>query len=254
MDKNKFLNKQSTNKSKFSFLKKDGFYLVLFLCVCVIAGVATYVNTNSSKKKSNVVVNQRKVSLNNEKKKTKTKAKTDIKKNVASKDDNKKTNMDNANLANKNNSSVAANANVTTALSAPVKGTVAQAYTGTEGSMATGIDKVSRTILGEYIKVQNIGTPVYSSVNGTVCDVNGGRITILSKDNKLKVVYDNLDPASITLKNGNAVSQNSKIGLIGDSDNAKDRIVDCDHLYFEIDEKQKDGNYKDVNPQNYIKY
>ncbi|MDD3223416.1 MAG: M23 family metallopeptidase [Clostridium sp.] len=250
MDKNKFLNKQSTNKSKLSFLKKDGFYLVLFLCVCMIVGVATYVNTRSSKKKTNVVVNQRKISLNNEKKKNK----TNIKKNEVSKDDRKKTNMDNANLANKNNSSVAANANVATALSSPVKGTIAQAYTGTEGSMATGIDKVSRTILGEYIKVQNVGTPVYCSVNGTVCEVNGGKITILSKDNKLKVVYDNLDPASITLKNGNVVSQNSKIGLIGDSDNAKDRIVDCDHLYFEIDEKQKDGNYKDVNPQNYIKY
>ncbi len=258
MDKNDLLNKQPNKNNRLSFFKKDGFYLILFLCLCIIAGVATYVNT---KPKSNSVAKQEnKLSLNNKKVKAKAKAKTNVNtaKTDISKDDSKKTNMDNANLAKtdtaKNNPSVVTNAPVVTTVVAPIKGVIAQGYTGTDGAMAVGLDKVSRTILGEYIKVDNLGIPVYSSVNGTVSVVESGRITVLSKDNKLKIIYDNLEPSSIKLKTGDAVNQNTQIGLVGDSDNAKDRIVDCNHLYFEIDEKQQDGSYKDVNPQNYIKY
>lgn len=256
MGKNDLFNKKSNENHKMNFFKKDGFYLILFLCLCIIAGVATYVNTKS---KSNAVMKQEQVSsLNNKKAKAKAKNKLDTAKANLSKEESKKASMDNANLAKKdttkNNASVTTGAAVVTTVSAPVKGSIAQGYTGTEGAMAVGLDKVARTILGEYIKVDNVGIPVYSSVNGTVNYANGGKIIILSKDNKLKVVYDNLDPASIKIKSGDVVNQNSEIGVIGDSDNAKDRIVDCNHLYFEIDEKQNDGSYKDVNPQNYIKY
>lgn|GEM_PF-1382886 len=249
MDKNDLLNKQPNKNHRLSFLKKDGFYLILFLCLCIIAGVATYVNTKP--KSSSAVKQENKVSLNKKKAKAKTNvntAKTDV-----SKDQSKNTNMDNANLA-KNNASVSTSAPVVTTVVAPIKGVIAQAYTGTDGAMAVGLDKVSRTILGEYIKVDNLGIPVYSSVNGTVSVVESGRVTILSNDKKLKIIYDNLNPSSIKLKTGDAVKQNDQIAVVGDSDNAKDRIVDCNHLYFEIDEKQQDGSYRDVNPQNYIKY
>jgi murein DD-endopeptidase MepM/ murein hydrolase activator NlpD len=256
MGKNDLLNKKSIKNDRLGFLKRDGFYLILFLCLCIIIVVATYVNM---KAKSNSAVKQqpRQVSsLNN--KKAKTKNKLNNAKTGLSKDDSKKANMDNANLAKtdtaKNNASISTSAAVATSVSAPVKGTIAQGYTGTEGSMAVGMDNVARTILGEYIKVDNMGVPVYSSVDGTVSSVDGGRVIVLSKDNKLKIVYDNLDPSSIKIKSGDVVNQNNEIGVVGDSDNAKDRIVNCNHLYFEIDEKQKDGSYIDVNPQNYIKY
>ncbi|WP_026882114.1 M23 family metallopeptidase [Clostridium akagii] len=249
MDKNDLLNKQPNKNHRLSFLKKDGFYLILFLCLCIIAGVATYVNTKP--KSSSAVKQENKVSLN--KKKVKTKTNVNTAKADVSKDQSKNTNMDNANLA-KNNASVSTSAPVVTTVVAPIKGVIAQAYTGTDGVMAVGLDKVSRTILGEYIKVDNLGIPVYSSVNGTVSVVESGRVTILSNDKKLKIIYDNLNPSSIKLKTGDAVKQNDQIAVVGDSDNAKDRIVDCNHLYFEIDEKQQDGSYRDVNPQNYIKY
>ena len=249
MDKNDLLNKQPNKNKLSSFFKRDGFYLTLFLCLCIIAGVATYVNTKP--KSSSAVKQENKVSLNKKKAKAKTKvntAKTDI-----SKDNSKKANMDNANLA-KNNASVATNATVVTTVVAPIKGVIAQGYTGTDGAMAVGLDKVARTILGEYIKVDNLGVPVYSSVNGTVSIIENGKIAILSKDNKLKIIYDNLEPSSIKLKTGDVVNQNTEIGVVGDSDNAKGIIVNCNHLYFEIDQKQQDGSYRDVNPQTYIKY
>lgn len=249
MGKNDLLNKKSNRNKVSGFLKKDGFYLVLFLCICVIAGVTTYVNTRS---KANSELKQQ-VSLNH----NKTTKKNVSQKNL-SKDYSKKTNMDNANLAKKkvenNNSAVSASAGVATTVAAPVKGTIAQGYTGTDASMAVGLDNVARTILGEYIKVDNTGIPVYAAVTGTVSSVDGGRVVILSKDSKLKVICDNLDPASVKVKSGDSVDANNEIGLVGDSDNAKDRIVNCNHVYFEIDEKQSDGSYKDVNPQNYIKY
>lgn len=254
MDKNDLLNKEPNKNKLLSFFKRDGFYLILFLCLCTIAGVATYVNTRPES--SSAVKQENKISLNTKKANEKTKvntAKTDI-----SKEDSKKTTMDNANLAKKDttksDASVATNATVVTTVVAPIKGAIAQGYTGTDGAMAVGLDKVARTILGEYIKVDNLGVPVYSSVNGTVTAVENGKIAILSKDNKLKIIYDNLEPTSIKLKTGDAVNQNTEIGVVGDSDNAKGIIVDCNHLYFEIDQKQQDGTYKDVNPQTYIKY
>lgn len=256
MDKDNFKNEQSTYKGKKNLFKRDGFYVVLFLCLCVVVGVATYVNTSSKQKTSSLSKPQNSVSVIDKSKSgaVNSTMNSDLAKdNKSNKDD-----MANANLvkkeATKNNTvSVPTSAAVLTMVK-PVNGTIALGYTGTDGSMAMGLDKVSRTILGEYIKVSNKSVPVYAAIGGTVLSVDGGRIVILSKDKKLKTVYDNLEPSSISLKQNAEITQNSKIGVIGDSDNAKDRIVDCDHLYFEIDEKQSDGNYKDVNPQNYIKY
>ncbi|AJA49613.1 peptidase family M23 [Clostridium pasteurianum DSM 525 = ATCC 6013] len=269
MDKNDLQNKQSIKKEKSSFWKKDGFYVILFLCLCVVAGVATYVNTNPKHKNSSLSKQESKISLNNESKNTVNNAKTtESPKTNTAKDDSKKTSMDNANLvkkdtvknnvtknnAEKSNASVPTSTTAVASMVTPVNGTIAQSYTGVEGAMALGLDNVSRTILGEYIKVNNKGVPVYSAMSGTVSSVNGGNVVIISKDGKLKTTYDNLEPSSISIKSGDSIAQNSKIGVIGDSDNAKDRIVDCDHLYFQIDEKQSDGSYKDVNPQNYVKY
>lgn len=258
MDKNDLQNKQTIKKEKISFWKKDGFYVILFLCLCVVAGVATYVNTNP-KHKSSSLSKQTQVSVNDQNKKATNDPKTtETPKTNTAKDDSKKTSMDNANLVKKDttksNASVPTNAAPVTSMVTPVNGTIAQGYTGVSGAMAVGLDNVSRTILGEYIKVANKGVPVYASMNGKVSSVSGGNVVIISSDGKLKTVYDNLDPSSISIKAGDTVAKNSKIGVIGDSDNAKDRIVNCDHLYFEIDEKQSDGTYKDVNPQNYIKY
>lgn len=257
MDKDNFNKEQSTINEKKSFFKKDWFYVVLFLCLCIVAGVATYVNTAPKQKTTSLTKQQNGVSVAD---KSKT-ASTNTDKSTTAKDaQSKKTEMDNANLVKKDTAKTTEKASVPTSAAAtasmvkPVNGTITLGYTGTDGSMAVGLDNVSRTILGEYIKVSSRGVPVYAAVNGTVLSVDGGRIVILSKDSKLKTIYDNLEPTSISLKVNSEVTQNSKIGTIGDSDNAKDRIVDCDHLYFEIDEKQSDGSYKDVNPQNFIKY
>lgn len=267
MDKNNLQNKQSTNNEKTSFWKKDGFYVVLFLCLCVVAGVATYVNTSPKNRSNTLTKQETKINETKDKAinsvKSSDAAKTSIAKtntpntNTA-KDNSKKASMDNANLVKKdtakNNPSVATSAPAVIKMVTPVNGTIAQGYTGIDGAMAVGLDKVSRTILGEYIKVNNKGVPVYAAMNGTVSSVSGGSVVITSKDGKLRTTYDNLEPTSITIKAGDSIAQNSKIGVIGDSDNAKDRIVDCDHLYFQIDEKQSDGSYRDINPQNYIKY
>lgn len=258
MDKNKLQNKQSTINEKRSFLKKDGLYVVLFLCLCIVAGVATYVNTTIKERNSSLSKQVSKTQTN-ENNNSATKGNKTSDNKVAKGSQNQKSDMQNADLvkkdATKNPDSVSTNATVqNNTMVSPVNGTIALGYTGTDGSMAVGLDKVSRTILGEYIKVSSKGIPVYASMTGTIFSVDGGRVVILSKDNKLKVVCDNLEPTSITLKKGDVVTQNNKIGVVGDSDNAKERIVDCDHLYFEVDEKQNDGTYKDVNPQNYIKY
>lgn len=256
MDKDNFEKEKSTCKEKKNLFKREGFYVVLFLCLCIVAGVATYVNTSSKQKNNSLSKQNNNVSVIDKSKIGAVNSTADN--SVAKEDNNSKNEMANANLVKKDTTNTAA---VTVPTSAavitmvkPVNGTITLGYTGTDGSMAVGLDKVSRTILGEYIKVSNKSVPVYAAISGTVLSVDGGRVVILSKDKKLKTIYDNLEPSSISVTQDAEVTQNSKIGVIGDSDNAKDRIVDCDHLYFEIDEKQSDGSYKDVNPQNYIKY
>ena len=254
MDKNNSNKGHLLSKGKRKILKSGTIYLVVILFVCAIAGITMVLTrkTNNNVKTDTSVSKVMKVNntvQNN----------SNVNNKVSKAKQNDKATMDNANLVKKNTDtskdSVSANAKVVqNTMVSPVNGTIILGYTGADGSMAVGLDKVSRTILGEYIKVSSKGIPVYAVTNGTVLSIDGGRVAILSNDSKLKIIYDNLDPTSVTLKKGSAVTQNSKIGVIGDSDNAKDRIVDCDHLYFEIDEKQADGSYKDVNPQNYIKY
>lgn len=205
------MDKKLKDKSILNFLKKEGFYVVLFVCLCVVAVVAavTAKNAKTVKEKPQVV------EVNKEK---------DVKKE-------EKENIPNAIEANKNTQTNVAtskpketnpvtkpvvNTNVTFAK--PVEGVVVREYT--DGFVKT---KVGPEITHQGIDIQaKEGTPVYAAAEGKVekIDIDGlngfyGKYVVIKHANGVETTYAALK--DVTVKQGDVVNTKSKIGEVGNS-------------------------------------
>ncbi|MFL0250477.1 peptidoglycan DD-metalloendopeptidase family protein [Clostridium neuense] len=242
---------QNKNQSKFiNLFKKDGFYIALFVCLCIIAGVAAYVNLKpKSRSVSSVRQTQQKVDKSHKDSKTSMKlSKDEEKNNAASK------NIENAEQVNKNtnltkkteqNSVPASTSNVVKKLFVkPIQnGSVAVKYD-------TWYSKNGKytNVQGEYIKPDK-DMSVSAAMDGVVKAVDGGKVTILNDNSGYITIYDNLDEKSIAVKPNDSVKQGQSLGKIGDSNYSNKLITDTSCVYFEIDQKQKDGTYLAVDPE-----
>jgi len=242
---------QNKSQSKFiNLFKRDGFYIALFVCLCIIAGVAAYVNLKPKNKAvSSVKQTQQKLTKSQEKSKTSMRAsKGEEKNNTASK------NIENAEQVNKNTNlskkteqdSVSASTNNVAKkfFVKPVQnGSVAVKYD-------TWYSKNGKytNIQGEYIKPDK-DTNVSAAMDGIVKAVDGGKVTILNEKNGYITIYDNLDEKNIAVKANDSVKQGQIIGKIGDSNYSNKLITDTSCIYFEIDQKQNDGTYLAVDPE-----
>lgn len=242
---------QNKVKNKFGNLfKKDGFYIALFVCLCIIAGVAAYVNLKPrSKNVSFVKQTQHKITKSHDSSKTSMNlSKGEEKNNEASK------NIQNAEQVNKNtnlikkteqNSVPASTSNVVKKFFVkPVQnGSVAIKYD-------TWYSKNGEysNVQGEYIKPDK-DMNVSSAMDGVVKAVDGGKITILNEKNGYITIYDNLNENSIAVKANDTVKQGQILGKIGDSNYSNKLITDTSCVYFEIDQKQNDGTYLAVDPE-----
>ena len=242
---------QNKGQSKFSDLfKKDGFYIALFVCLCIIAGAAAYVNLKpKSKNVSSVKQTQQKSNKSEEGSKTSMKLSKDKEKNNAA-----SKNIENAEQVNKNtnltkkteqNSVPASTSNVVKKFFVkPVQnGNVAVKYD-------TWYSKNGKytTVQGEYIKPDK-DINVSAAMDGIVKSVDGGKVTVLNENNGYITIYDNLDEKSIGVKINDSVKQGQVLGKIGDSNYSNKLLTDTSCVYFEIDQKQKDGTYLAVDPE-----
>lgn len=242
---------QNKGQSRFvNFFKKDGFYIALFVCLCIIAGAAAYVNLKPKNKNvSSVKQTQQKLTKSHESSKTSMNlSKGEEKNNAASK------NIQNAEQVNKNtnlskkteqNSVPASTSNVVKKFFVkPVQnGSVAVKYD-------TWYSKNGKytNVQGEYIK-PNKDMNVSAAMDGVVKAVDGGKVTILNDKNGYITIYDNLDEKNIAVKANDTVKQGQILGKIGDSNYSNKLITDTSCVYFEIDQKQKDGTYLAVDPE-----
>lgn len=246
---NDWKNSHNKNQNKVTnLLKKDGFYVTLFICLCIVAGVAAYVNLKPKHTSVSVSKTQTKVS-----KQTKT-----TKDGIKTAERNEKNNiskqrMENAEQVNKSSNLIKkdSNSSVSTSATAVKKLFVNPVQNGSVVmKFDTWYSKNGKytNLPGEYVKPnQNIN--VTAAMDGVVKSVAAGKVTIANESNGFITVYDNLDEHSIAVKPNDNVKQGQLLGKIGDSNYSNKLVTDTSCAYFEIDQKQKDGSYMAVDPE-----
>lgn len=275
MDQNK------KNKVK-DFFRKEGFYLVLFVCLCVVATVAAFtIRKNSVAKEQNKANNE--LSLNEVEDNNSSETDSNFNKQNAERVEN------NDELANSNEESlsepevasvddeVATNdqdeiaENQTTEVTEEV--TDVSAGTDTEVVLSLPIDgnvaisrefgKMIRTYVDETRSEDTsrrgidinaaVGTVVKSAAEGKVEEVSSnttdGTYVVIAHANGLKTKYTNLSE-EVKVAVGDVVSTGTEIGTVGNTSGIFTSKVCGDVLNVQV----QDANGNDVDPSAYFDF
>ncbi|QSZ27693.1 M23 family metallopeptidase [Aceticella autotrophica] len=256
------------------FFDRKGFYIVLFLCIVVVAVTAVYV-TNNNLKKMSEGIQQGEINSkdNTDSKNLVTEYPSSNQQRKENSQDTVTTNGGDKNVlnnkaegseANENNAVKSDNniskntaqdsapqnttttANVSFTLLKPVNGDVIMAFAKDKLVYSKTLDEWT-THKGVDLKAP-IGTAVLAAMEGTVAkvyyDAKLGN-TVVIKNGSYETRYANLDDG-ILVKTGEKVKKGQEIGKIGSS--AKFEIAEDPHLHFEL---IKDGIYLD--PMQYFR-
>jgi murein DD-endopeptidase MepM/ murein hydrolase activator NlpD len=245
MDK-KFFSKTS------NFFKKEGFYVILFVCLCIVATVAAVTSRTAKPKNPSVV---------NEQAKTETKPtgtglvaeepKVDYPNAMQVNKDGTKTNTStNTGITVPKTGTAAVTNSVDTKFVKPVDGTLARAYS--EDPVWSDTTETYRPNFGIDIKAE-LGKDVVSVLEGKVEEVGDskqgyGIEVVINHQNGLKTVYSNLDPNGLVAK-GKTVKKGEKIGKVGNTTLRTSYEKYGSHLHFAV---LKGKDY--VDPAKYVKY
>lgn len=231
------MDKNNIQKVK-DFFRKEGFYVVLFLCLCIITTLGTVYF-----KKSRTLQSDPKKEENNK----------EISLNVD--DKNVSNNMQNAerveNKTNNDNGKTAAVSNTTDVkFTNPISGTLIREFKTTPQIIDDSGNQ--RVLSGVNIK-SKIGTEVKAGAEGVVeavgnGDVEEGTRVVVKHANGLKTVYANLD-TKVNVKVGDKVKSDTVIGKVG---NTVKIFGDKFGEYLNIQVINSQGNQ--VDPLKYFSY
>ncbi|WP_027623684.1 M23 family metallopeptidase [Clostridium lundense] len=240
------------NSNKFSnFIKKEGFYVILFLCLCILAAVAV-ITTKNNKQARKQLPSQQPSVVQNESGKEVAKGTEqtypDYDNALQVKNEEKKENANNQVQKNENKTAQVAK-NVETKFIKPVQGILARGYS--EEPVFWKSTNSYRPNFGVDIKCE-VGKPVVAVTDGKVESIetdgiDGIQVTI-NHQNGLKTIYSNLD-SKLAVKKGEMVKTGSKLGCVGKTTVRASYETYGDHLHFAV---LKNGEF--INPSKYIKY
>lgn len=236
------MDKRLFDKSS-NFFKKEGFYVILFVCLCIVATVAAITARNGKSVNKPPVVQENtenKVAANNP-------------------DNSQGSEMPNAMQVKKDPE-----------ISVPKSGSASAAVTNTadykfvkpvEGTNATTYNTglVKCETIGTYktnngIEIQaKLNSPVYAVLDGKVEAVKNdgtelGQYVVIDHQNGLKTVYANLKE-DVKLKVGDKVKKSQIIGSVGETRGSYSNEPYGTHLHFEV---MKSNEY--VDPARYVTY
>ncbi|QBD86411.1 M23 family metallopeptidase [Clostridium tetani] len=238
-----YMNKKFSSKFR-KLIKKEGFYLVLFICLCLVGSVA-YISSKNTKEAKRLAAREE----------TRIKEEKQEKETIETREPNVE--YDNALQVKEENKGVEKKSEKTAQVSAatdnkfakPVEGTVAREYS--EEPVYWKSTNSYRPNFGIDIKCE-LGKPVVAVLDGKIEDIkkdtaDGVQVTI-NHANGLKTIYSNLDE-KLDIKAGDEVKKGSKLGKVGKTTLRAAYETYGEHLHFSV---TKDGNY--VNPTKHIKY
>ena len=200
------------------FFKKEGFYIVLFLCICITATVATI-----SFKKSNDM-----------------------------KETSKMQNAERAeNVTEPSNEAKAVSTPTEVIFSKPVNGKLLRGYTYPKPVKFN--ETTQRTIRGIDIE-SKIGTEVKAAAEGLVekaenTGVEDGIVVVIKHANGIKTKYCNL-AEGLSVKTGDKVKEGTVIGKIGESAKLFSKDNFGEHLNLQV----LNSENEQMDPLKYFSY
>lgn len=267
MDNNKL------NKVK-DFLKKEGFYVILFVCLCVVAITAAITINNNNKKLTEKGANEDSFSLNdNEDNDLALEGSTSIDKDNADRVENTGIEEDQTEIVENNtevdesidvssdviadeSAEVSSNSVATLTFTLPLEGTISRQYNENEGMVeiaATGNINASFVSKSGIDISTSVGTVVKAAADGQVEEISKdttyGTYIVLAHSNGLKTKYTNLsDDVAVVV--GDTVLAGAEIGTVGNTSEIFTTELFGDVLNLQV----FDSNGEEVNPQEYFSF
>lgn len=234
-------------KEKFKkLIRKEGFYIALFLCLCIIVTVGTIsYKMISSKNEVNKAEDINKDLTLNSSNEDKTSNEISNAERVEKVPDTSKNNIDKT----KTEKSTTVATTNTVNFSNPINGIESRKYTyPTPVKMEEGI---YRTIRGINLQ-SKMGTEVKAAAEGIVelienSGVEEGVVVEIKHANGLKTRYGNLD-SNVLVKKGEKIKENQVIGKIGDTAKVFSKEVFGEFLNLQVIDSKGDQ----VNPEKYF--
>lgn len=233
-------------KEKFkNMIRKEGFYIALFLCLCIIVTVGTisYKMISNKNEVSKTEDINKELTLNSD-----SEEKTINEIPNAERVENVPDNKENSDKAKTEKTATVSTTN-TVNFSNPIDGVESRKYTyPTPVKMEEGI---FRTIRGVNIEAK-IGTEVKAAAEGVVelvenSGVEEGMVVEIKHANGLKTRYGNLD-ANVLVKKGDKVAANQVIAKVGDTAKVFSKEVFGEFLNLQV----IDAKGEQVNPEKYF--
>ena len=203
------------------FFKKEGFYIVLFLCICITATVATisFKKSNDMKETSKIENIEDKETINSEEEKIK-------KEDIAL--ENEATEMQNAeraeNVTEPSNEAKAVSTPTEVIFSKPVNGKLLRGYT------------YPKPVKFNEEKAENTG-------------VEDGIVVVIKHANGIKTKYCNL-AEGLSVKTGDKVKEGTVIGKIGESAKLFSKDNFGEHLNLQV----LNSENEQMDPLKYFSY
>lgn len=236
---------QNNKNSIKNFFRKEGFYLVLFLCLCLVATVAVVTaknNSSANKETENEFsLNIDEENVSETQKQNAERVESEIKEVVEE--------VANEELAlEDNNETVSVGTTIEVVFTNPIDGELSRTYTyPTPQKLADGSH---RNIRGIDIKT-SVGTEVRSAAIGEVKEVSNkaeeGVYVVIAHANGLYTKYSNLSKETV-VNVGDKVTEDTVIGTVGDTSKIFTNQEFGEHLNIQV----FDSNGKDLDPTQYF--
>lgn len=241
---------QTNYKQKVKdFFRKEGFYVVLFLCICLVAtgaAISYKQSKNNSTGRDTTIEDNNKndeVSSNiNENNKASGMQNAEI-----AKDNSNSTDKDNKD----NNESKTTSAQVQLQFENPVDGKLIRGYTYPKPVMMDETNQ--RTIRGVDIEAK-IGTNIKAAEDGIIekienTGVEDGMTIVIAHANGIKTKYTNLNE-NVNVKASETVKKGTVIGTVGDTAKLYSKEKFGEHLNLQV----LDANNEQVDPSSYFNF
>lgn len=247
------MNKNFKEKLK-DLMSRDGFYIALFLCLCVVVTVGTfsYKKFTAQNQMSNIQESNGEESdttdKNNEVVNNQIPNAERVE-NTVTIDENKSENKEQKKEEN-NKTKVVSTSNTVNFVN-PLNGAESRKYTYPK-PVQVG-ENVFRTIKGVNLQA-SVGTEVKAAADGVVdlvenSGVEEGIVVEIKHANGLKTKYGNLNE-NVSVKQGDKVTANQVIGTVGDTAKVFSSDVFGEFLNLQV----INANGEQVNPENYFTF
>jgi Membrane proteins related to metalloendopeptidases len=229
------------NNKTTNFFKREGFYVLLFVCICIVATVAAITAKNKANNNNPIVDSNANTNIGDA---AETHQDPDLNYDNALQVEEKTNKNKNNSTANKTTVPVAA---TKTEWGKPVVGKLARPFSN--GVLVKWESTNSlRANNGVDIQAAN-ESKVYAVLDGVVLDVftdNDGIKVIIDHQNGYKSIYANL-AENVSVKKGTKISKGQVIGYVGKTTLNSAYEKYGDHLHFEV---MKGSSY--VDPAKFI--